>query len=171
MTWELECPRCLRPHREVERFCKSCGMPLVHPERGEHDATQSRRRGRKVNPLYTEGRLVKVARAANLAQAEFLAGILLGEGIPCMLSSAASIVAVYAPVAGPRDVLVPESGAQAAREALAWSAEHRDSAAMADATVAQPPGEDAPTTPGRAEDGGPDDGSAARPVPAGPRRS
>ncbi len=169
MTWELECPRCLRPHREVERFCRSCGMPLVHPERGEHDATQSRRRGRKVNPLYTEGRLVKVVRAPNLAQAELVAGILLEEGIPCMLSSAASIVAVYAPVAGPRDVLVPESGAQAARDALAWSAEHRDSAST-DASGGEPAGEDAAATTGHADDGGPDDGSAARPVPAGPRR-
>jgi len=121
MGREIECPRCLRPHLEVERFCKACGMPLVHPERGEHDASESRRRGRKVNPLYTEGPLVKVARAANLVQAEFLAGLLLEEGIPCMLSSRPAIIAVYAPVAAPRDVLVPESAAEAAREALAWS--------------------------------------------------
>ena len=121
MGREIECPRCLRPHLEVERFCKACGMPLVHPERGEQDASESRRRGRKVNPLYTEGPLVKVARAANLVQAEFLAGLLLEEGIPCMLASGASIVAVYAPVAGPRDLLVPESAVEAAREALAFS--------------------------------------------------
>ena len=122
MTRELECPRCLRPHLEVERFCKYCGMPLVHPERGEHDASESRRRGRKVNPRYTEGRPVKVARAANLAQAEFLMGMLLEEGIPSMLSSDPAIIAVYAPVAAPRDVMVPESALEAAREALAWSA-------------------------------------------------
>ena len=124
MARELECPRCLLPHPEVERFCRSCGMPLVHPERGEHDAGPTRRRRRKVNPIYTEGRPVKVARAANLVQAEFLAGILLEEGIPCMLSSGRAIMAVYAPVVGPRDVLVPESAAEAAREALAYSAQH-----------------------------------------------
>jgi len=137
MAWELECPRCLRPHREVERFCRSCGMPLVHPERGEESATESRRRRRKVNPRYTEGRPVKVARAANLVQAEFLAGILLEEGIPCMLSSGRAIVAVYAPVVGPRDLLVPESAVEAAREALAWSAEHRDPGGSGEA-AAQP---------------------------------
>ena len=54
-------------------------------------------------------------------QAELIAGILLEEGIPCMLSS--PIVAVYAPVVGARDVLVPESAVEAAREALAFSAE------------------------------------------------
>ncbi len=54
---------------------------------------------------------------ANLAQAEFLAGLLLEEGIPSMLRSS---IAGYAPLTGGRDVLVPESGAQAAREALSW---------------------------------------------------
>jgi Putative prokaryotic signal transducing protein len=136
MARELDCPRCLRPHLEIERFCKSCGMPLVHPERGEDAANESRRRGRKVNPLYTDGRPVKVARAANLVQAEFIAGLLLEEGIPCMLGSGASIVAAYAPVASPRDVLVPESAVEAAREALAWSARE------------DPPGEPAGPLPG-----------------------
>ena len=119
MSRELECPRCLTPHREVERFCKSCGMPLVYPERASGDtAGETRRRGRKINPRYTEGPLVKVARAANLVQAEFLAGLLLEEGIPCMLDSRASIIAPYAPVAAPHDVLVHESALEAAREAL-----------------------------------------------------
>lgn len=118
MAREVECPRCLIPHLEVERFCKSCGMPLVHPERGEQPASESRRRGRKVNPLYTQGRPVKVARAANLVQAEFIAGMLLEEGIPCMIDPRSSIIAVYAPVAGPRDLLVPESAVEAAREVL-----------------------------------------------------
>jgi hypothetical protein len=121
MARELECPRCSRPYPETERFCEDCGMPLVYPERGEPAASERRRRARKINPEYAEGRPVKVARAANLVQAEFLAGLLLEEGIPCMLASGASIVAVYAPVAGPRDLLVPESAVQAAREALAFS--------------------------------------------------
>ena len=137
MARELECPRCLRPHKEVERFCKSCGMPLVHPERGEHDASPSRRKVRKVNPRYTEGRPVKVARAANLVQAELIAGMLLEEGIPCILSS--PIVAVYAPVVGARDVLVPESAAEAAREALSFSAEQARAARDA-APGAEPAG-------------------------------
>ena len=123
MSRELECPRCLTPHREVERFCKSCGMPLVYPERASGDTAGERtRRGRKVNPRYTEGRLVKVVRAANLVQGEFIAGLLLEEGIPAVLDSRRSIIAVYAPVAGARDVLVHESGLQAAREALSLDA-------------------------------------------------
>jgi hypothetical protein len=31
-----------------------------------------------------------------------------------------ALIAGYAPVVGGRDIMVPESGAQAAREALAW---------------------------------------------------
>ena len=46
-----------------------------------------------------------------------LAGLLLEEGIPCVLSAT---MAGYTPTLDPRDVLVPESGAQAAREALKW---------------------------------------------------
>ena len=109
MAREVECPRCLRPHLEVERFCRPAGCRSCTPNAGEEAASESRRRGRKVNPRYTEGRPVKVARAANLVQAEFLAGLLLEEGIPCMLGSGGAIMAVYAPVVGPRDVLVPES--------------------------------------------------------------
>jgi hypothetical protein len=121
MARQLECPRCSRAYPETERFCEDCGMPLVYPERGELAASERRRRARKINPAYTEGPPVRVARAANLVQAEFIAGLLLEEGIPCMLSARGAIIAVYAPVAAPRDVLVPESAAEAAREALAWS--------------------------------------------------
>jgi len=138
MARELECPRCLRPHREVERFCRSCGMPLVHPERGEAAAGESRRRGRKVNSLYTEGCPVKIARAANLVQAELIAGMLLEEGIPCILSSGRAIMAVYAPVVGPRDVLVPESAVEAAREVLAYSAQHHPPPGEPGEAAAQP---------------------------------
>jgi hypothetical protein len=118
---ELVCPRCGRSHPATERFCEECGMPLVHPERGERVTSERRRRARKIDPRYSEGKPVKITRAANLAQAEFLAGILLEEGIPCMFGPAPSIIAVYAPVAAPRDLLVPESAVEAAREALAWS--------------------------------------------------
>ncbi|HWX73916.1 MAG TPA: DUF2007 domain-containing protein, partial [Solirubrobacteraceae bacterium] len=54
----------------------------------------------------------------NQIEAEFIAGLLLEEGIPCVLSS---LIAGYAPVVGTREVLVPQSGAQAAREALAFT--------------------------------------------------
>jgi hypothetical protein len=76
------------------------------------------RAARKIKPEYADGPLVQVAQVANQVEAEFIAGLLLEEGIPCVLSS---LIAGYAPLTGPRDVLVPESGSQAAREALKWN--------------------------------------------------
>ena len=93
-------------------------MPLVMPERGEQYVSERRRRARKIDPRYTEGRPVKVASAEDLAQAEFIAGLLLEEGIPSMIHPPG--VGPYAPIMGMRTVLVPESAAEAAREALAW---------------------------------------------------
>src|SRR5580693_4332655 len=113
----IVCPTCARAHPPSERFCESCGMPLVHPTGSEHAASERQRRARKIKPQYADGDLVKVARAENLVQAEFVAGLLLEEGIPCLLRSS---IAGYGPMTGARDVLVPESGAEAAREALKW---------------------------------------------------
>jgi hypothetical protein len=75
---------------------------------------------RKIKPQYTEGELVKVARAENQPQAEFIAGLLLEEGIPCMLRRSRGFDVPDMLAAGPRDVLVPESAVQAAREALSF---------------------------------------------------
>ncbi len=113
----LVCPGCAREHPPSERFCVACGMPLVHAAGVEQVASERQRKARKIKPQYTEGELVEVARAENLAQAEFIAGLLLEEGIPSMLRGS---ISGYTPMVDPRDVLVPESGAQAAREALAW---------------------------------------------------
>jgi hypothetical protein len=113
----LVCPTCTRAHPLSERFCEVCGMPLVHAGAVELQASERQRTARKIKPQYARGEPVKVARAENLVQAEFIAGLLLEEGIPSMLRSS---ISGYAPVIGPRDVLVPESGVQAAREALAW---------------------------------------------------
>jgi hypothetical protein len=114
---ELVCPACGRRHPHSDRFCSGCGMPLVHSGGGEQPASSRRRRARKIKPQYAEGAAVVVARARNQVEAEFIEGLLLEEGIPCVLRAA---IAGYAPVVGTRDVLVPQSGAQAAREALAW---------------------------------------------------
>ena len=117
---ELICPSCARAHPASERFCEACGMPLVHPGGGEPHASERQRRARKIKPQYAEGKLVKVARAANQPEAEFIEGLLLEEGIPSMLRRSSGFDVAESLAAGPRDVLVPESGAQAAREALAW---------------------------------------------------
>jgi hypothetical protein len=92
-------------------------MPLVHAHGGEQRAGERRRQARKINPQYADGPLVKVAQVGSQPEAELVAGLLLEEGIPSMLRDP---IAGHGPLAGPRDVLVPESGAQAAREALAY---------------------------------------------------
>jgi hypothetical protein len=111
------CPGCARTYPQSERFCSACSMPLVFLPGARQHASERQRKARKIKPQYAEGELVKVARAENQIQAEFIEGLLLEEGIPCVLSG---LIAGYAPVVDPRDVLVPQSGAQAAREALAW---------------------------------------------------
>jgi hypothetical protein len=115
----IVCPTCGRVRPPSERFCEACGMPLVHPAGAEQATTERREYARKIKPQYAEGELVKVARAGSQPEAEFIAGLLLEEGIPSMLRRSGGFdLPDFA--AGPRDILVPESGAQAAREALAY---------------------------------------------------
>jgi len=113
----LICPSCAREHAASERFCRVCGMPLVHAGAAEHQATERQRRARKIKPQYTQGELVEVARAGDQPQAEFIANLLLEEGIPCVVRNA---IGGYSPMIGSRAVMVPESAAEAAREALAY---------------------------------------------------
>ena len=115
---ELICPTCARAHPLTERFCEDCGMPLVHAGGDEPATSERQRRERKIKPQYAEGRLVKVARAANQPEAQLIEGLLLEEGIPCLLRRSSGFDVAESLAAGPRDVLVPESGAQAAREML-----------------------------------------------------
>jgi len=118
MTAEpLHCPSCAREYPASERFCEACGMPLVHEAGAVHEATERQRRARKIKPQYTEGPLVEVALVHDQPQAEFIANLLLEEGIPCVVRN---VIGGYSPVIGAREVMVPESGAQAAREALAY---------------------------------------------------
>jgi len=95
-------------------------MPLVHPPGTDRQASPRQRWARKIKPQYAEGELVKVARALNQSEAEFIEGLLLEEGIPCMLRRAPGFDVAEMFASGARDVLVPASGAQAAREALVW---------------------------------------------------
>lgn len=96
-------------------------MPLVIEEdAAEAPASDRRIRARKIRPEYSEGALVKIARAESQPEAEFIEALLLEEGIPSMLRRSGGSDVPDFLAAGPRDVLVPESGAQAAREALAW---------------------------------------------------
>ncbi|HEX4436364.1 MAG TPA: DUF2007 domain-containing protein [Solirubrobacteraceae bacterium] len=94
-------------------------MPLVHVPGPERDTTERQRKARKIKPQYTEGALVKVARASSQPEAELIEVLLLEEGIPSMQRRSGGFDVPDFLAAGPRDILVPESGAQAAREALA----------------------------------------------------
>ncbi len=113
----LACPRCARTYPPEERFCEVCVMPLVHaggataePERDELHG-----RARKVRPEYTRGDLVRVAGGRNQAEAELIQNLLIEEGVPSILRRSAGFDVPDFLAAGPRDVMVPESGAEAAR--------------------------------------------------------
>jgi hypothetical protein len=116
----LECPSCGREHPASERFCDPCGMPLA-PAGGaplDEPLNDAHARARKINPLYTEGDLVRVAGGRNQAEAELIQGLLLEEGVPSVLRRTAGFDVPDFLAAGPRDVLVPMAGAETAREVL-----------------------------------------------------
>jgi len=119
----LTCPRCASTHGLDERFCPNCGMPLVYTGAMGVDqpVTERQERARKVKRQYAEGELVRVAGARNQAEAEFIQGLLLEEGVPSLLRRARGFDVPDFLAAGPRDVLVPESGAVVAREVLLQS--------------------------------------------------
>jgi Putative prokaryotic signal transducing protein len=94
-------------------------MPLVYLPGMESKASERQRKARKIKPQYSEGQLVKVAYASNQPEAELIEALLLEEGIPSLSRRAGGFDVPDFLAAGPRDILVPESGAEAAREALA----------------------------------------------------
>ena len=120
MTEPLVCPSCASTHPLDERFCPACGMPLVYSGRTGVDepVTEAHERARKIKPQFTEGELVRVVSAHHQAEAEMVQGILLEEGIPSMTRRSAGFDVPDMLAAGRRDILVPASGAQTAREIL-----------------------------------------------------
>jgi hypothetical protein len=117
----LVCPVCESRHAAAERFCADCGMPLVHapgeaapPPKDSRLAAQAR----KIRPGYAEGPLVRVAGARHQAEAELIQGMLLEEGIPSLVQRTGGFDVPDFLASGPRDILVPSSGADAAREFL-----------------------------------------------------
>jgi hypothetical protein len=114
----LACPACGLEHPAEERFCRDCGMPLVRegdeePLRGDlHD------RARKIRPEFTRGPLRRVAGGRNQAEADLIQNILLEEGVPSVARRSAGADVPDFLAAGQRDVLVADSGYEAARAAL-----------------------------------------------------
>ena len=119
MTEPLTCPRCALAHPISERFCRNCGMPLVYSGTGEQQPiTDAHERARKVRPQYARGDPVRVTGGRNLADSELIQGILLDQGIPSTLRRTRGFDVPDFLAAGPRDVMVPQSGYARARELL-----------------------------------------------------
>ena len=117
----LLCPGCGTRRPEPERFCPDCALPLI---RGDAELEPARppsalhRRARQIKPQLSEGELVRVAGASNLAEAEFIQSLLLEEGVPSLLRRSAGYDVPDLLAAGPRDIVVPLSGAAVARQVL-----------------------------------------------------
>jgi hypothetical protein len=113
------CPSCAAEHAPAERFCRSCGLPLVLRDTpAGRDLSGARERARKVLPRYSEGPLVKVGSARNQPEAEMLENLLLEEGIPSLIRRSGGFDVPDFLAAGPRDILVPAAGAELARDLL-----------------------------------------------------
>lgn len=82
------------------------------------DKGPSDRRAHRPDPRYVEGDLVRVVQAMNQAEAEFVQALLREEGIPSMLRRTRGFDVPDMLAAGPRDVMVPQTGHDAAREVL-----------------------------------------------------
>jgi hypothetical protein len=94
-------------------------MPLVYAgEARSGPLSEARERARKVNPEFARGEPVRVAYTRNQAESDLVQNILLEEGIPSMARRTRGFDVPDFLAAGPRDVLVPASGAEAARDLL-----------------------------------------------------
>lgn len=136
----LRCPRCELIHGPDERFCRDCGMPLVVVAAGGADVesletaeageayglpgaggvsrAEAAAYARRIRPQLARGELVRVAGARNLAEAELIQGMLIDQGVPSILRRTRGFDVPDFIAAGPRDVMVPESGVERARELL-----------------------------------------------------
>jgi hypothetical protein len=95
-------------------------MPLTYAGKVgvEEAARGTREQARKVKPEYTRGDLRRVATARHQPEAELIQMLLLEEGVPSTLRRSAGFDVPDFLAAGPRDVMVPAAGFDAAREML-----------------------------------------------------
>jgi Putative prokaryotic signal transducing protein len=118
----LVCPACGTGGGLSERFCPRCGSPFVYAPgmagRSSPREDEARARARKVHPPYAEGELVRVATAQNQPEAELIQGLLLEEGVPSLVRRSGGFDVPDFLAAGPRDILVPRGGEEAARAVL-----------------------------------------------------
>ena len=114
----LVCPRCATLHGLDQRFCPDCGMPLTYHGTPREGADELRDRARKIDSRYSEGDLVTVATGRNQAEADFIANLLLEEGVTSLIRRSRGFDVPDMLAAGPRDVLVARSGERVARQIL-----------------------------------------------------
>ena len=95
-------------------------MPLTYAGKVnvEEPARGTREHARKIKPQYARGELRQVTTASQQAEAELIQMLLLEEGVPSTLRRSAGFDVPDFLAAGPRDVMVAESGARVARDAL-----------------------------------------------------
>jgi hypothetical protein len=119
----LVCPSCGARRPADERFCPDCAVPLTYAgaDAVDEPVDEGHRRARLIKPQLAEGALVKVAGARNQVEAEFVQALLLEEGVPSTLRRARGFDVPDFLAAGPRDVMVPQSGVGVAREVLLQS--------------------------------------------------
>lgn len=135
----LVCPRCEVPAPDGERFCAACGMPLVFADLDAGPAlTERQERARKIKRQYSDGPLVRVAVGRHQAEAELIQGLLLEHGIPSMHKRSGGFDVPDMLFSGPRDIFVPASGEEAAREVLADVEEEHAAATARDAADGLP---------------------------------
>ena len=113
----LLCGVCGTRHAGTERFCPVCRFPLVHAERAA-PPSERQERARKVKRQYSDGPLVRVASARHQAEAEMLSQMLLEEGVASVVRRSGGFDVPDFLAAGPRDIMVAESGADVARDVL-----------------------------------------------------
>ena len=123
MSEPLACPHCAIRYPLEERFCAECGKPLTYAGEvgAEQEATDTQQRARKIKPQYSRGDLRRVATGRQQPEAEFIQMLLLEEGVPSTLRRSAGFDVPDMLAAGPRDVLVAESGLEVARQVLLQS--------------------------------------------------
>jgi hypothetical protein len=111
-------------------------MPLVYAGAATVEEPESRahERARKIRPELTRGDLVQVAWGRNQAEAELIQNLLLEEGVPSIARRSPGADVPDFLAAGPRDVLVPESGVETARATL-----HQADIEPSDASPAERP--------------------------------
>jgi hypothetical protein len=116
---DLRCPACGRGWPERERFCPDCHLPLTVADADPlAPVSERQKRARKIKPQLAEGPLVRVTGARNQAEGEMLQGLLLEAGVPSLLRRSPGFDVPDFLAAGPRDVMVPQSGLATAREVL-----------------------------------------------------